>query len=562
MKLMRNRTASQHSFATVPRADIPRSRFPFRQTRKQGFDASELIPIMCEEVLPGDTWQHRESIAARLATPIAPILDDMDLETFYWFVPNRFWPKWEDFITGKNSNYSNPTVSPAGDGLGNFEIPVGSVADHFGIPPGTYTTSTYEYNAFPFFAYFHIYNEWFRDQNLIQPWVWDYETEGMTWDGFEQEVEPVAEAWDGMPLRVCKRHDYFTSSLPWPQKGDAVMLPLGTTAPIIPDTSDTVMFSDSPVMKADGVSWPGPANQSAINATNGSSNLQWTLGNAGATGRARWVQTGMVADLAEATAATINQIRQAFQIQKLLERDARGGTRYVETLLSHFGVRAKDYRLQRPEYLGGNKIRITVNPVAQTAAYDAEPSDASSPVGNLGAEMHASSSKRTFSYAATEHGYIIGVACVRSTPTYQQGVRKHWTRTTRFDYFWPVFSGLGEQAVSTREIYQPLDGVFTNETWGYQERAGEYRYTPNEITGVLRSTAPAPMDWWHLAEEFDNEPALNAEFITDKTQETLTRALATGPAQWSCQIIMDIEHSGSVARLMPTYGVPGNIDRF
>lgn len=237
----------------------------------------------------------------------------------------------------------------------------------------------------------------------------------------------------------------------------------------------------------------------------------------------------------------------------------------MEQTLSHFGVQTPDYRLQRPEYLGGSKVPVAINPVAQTAAYDAYPDVSPSAVGNLGAEMHASSGgKRTFTYAATEHGYIIGVAVVRATPTYQQGVRRHWKhRNTRLDFYFPVFSHLGEQAVYTDEIYQSIDNAFDNEIWGYQERSAEYRYTPNEITGVLRSTALQPLDWWHLSEEFANEPALNDEFITDKTQETLARSLATAPdAQWSSQIVMDINHDSMVARLMPAYSVPGLIDHF
>jgi len=234
--------------------------------------------------------------------------------------------------------------------------------------------------------------------------------------------------------------------------------------------------------------------------------------------------------------------------------------------LSHFGVRSPDYRLQRPEYLGGSKIPIAINPVAQTAAYDAEPAETSSPVGNLGGEMHASNSKRTFTYAATEHGYIVGYAAVRATPTYQQGIRRHWlSRRTRLDYYFPVFAMLGEQAVNTREIFMPLDTTPAVETWGYQERWAEYRYTPNEVTGVMRSQTPTPMDWWHLAEEFENEPALNGDFITDKTREVLARALAIDTeesTQWSAQIIFDIQHDSTVARLMPTYSVPGLIDHF
>jgi len=530
----RNRTASQKNFAVSPRADIPRSKLSMRQTRKQAFNASDLIPIMVEEVLPGDTWQHTESIMARLATPIAPVVDDIDLETFYFFVPNRIsWTqeRWEAFITGTDDTYTIPTIRVG-------TLPTNSLLDHMGVPPASYA-SVQTFNVLPIWAYFLIYNEWFRDQNLQEPWEWSD-----TWTSSDYTyIKQDGVDWDQMPLRANKRHDYFTSSLPWAQKGSAVEIPLGTTAPVFTTTAagfapaigTAIGFSDSRNL----VNTNPVSLAAALNGT----------------------PTTIFTDLTNATAATINSLRLAFQTQKLLERDARGGSRYIEQILSHFGVHSSDARLQRPEYLGGSKIPITVNPIAQTANYDGS-IDATG-IGNLGAEMHASHNKRTFTYAAEEHGYIIGIAVVRATPTYQQGVRKHWLRDTRFSFFWPVFSALGEQAVSTREIYQSNNGTYTNDTWGYQERWAEYRYTPNEITGVLRSTAAQPLDWWHYAEEFGAEPALNAAFITDKTKETLARSLATYPdAVWSAQIIMDILHTNTVARMMPTYSVPGLIDHF
>lgn len=563
--MFRNKTARQHNFATVPRADIPRSKFRMRQTRKQAFNASELIPIMVEEVLPGDTWQHREAIAARFATPIAPVVDDIDLETFYFFVPNRIvWPNWEEFITGSNTALVVPTVAPYVAGTG-YVLRSNGVFDHMGLLPQTYTTPYLYVNALPIFGYFTVWNEWFRDQNLQTEWQWS-----STWtQNSSDNITQSAVAWNQYCLRINKRHDYFTSSLPWAQKGAAVTMPLGSTAPVTTTLGADLIGTYPPIAFRDASGGIPNDNRLLGMWTNAGAHAGW-LKDAGSTSslsaEASLYPTNLVANLSQATAATINSIRLAFQTQKLLERDARGGSRYVEQLLAHFGVRSPDYRLQRPEYLGGSKIPININPVAQTAAYDAEPDpESASALGNLGAQMHASGTKRTFTYAATEHGYIIGLAVVRATPTYQQGTRRHWRRQTRLDYYFPVFAMLGEQAVTTQEIYQPANNTPANATWGYQERWAEYRYTPNEITGVLRSTVATPMDWWHYAEEFGNEPSLNSVFITDKTQEVLGRSLAVDTAtsqQWAAQIIMDINHDSVVARMMPTYSVPGLIDHF
>jgi len=546
----RNKTARQHNFAIIPDKTKPRSKFRMRQTRKMGFNASELIPIMCEEVLPGDTWQHTESIMARLATPIAPLVDDLDLETWYFYVPARIlWPDWEEFITGTDDDLVIPTISPY-NGV-SYEIIPGGLFDHFGLLPQAYSASTTcRFNVLPVWAYFQIYNQWYRDQNLQDEWTWSD-----TWATTSSDQISNGTAWDQSCLRVNKRSDYFTRSLPWPQKGDAVSLPLGGTAPVI---TGTPHLSGAQTGLGLNAATGGAAPSQTLAVTAGAAS---TTGTGYAGGYAGVYPTNLYADLSSATAQTINAIRLASVTQQLLELDARGGSRYIENLLAHWSVRASNRALQRPEYLGGNRIPITINPIAQTAAYDAEPDPTSaSAVGNLGAEMHASGHNRSFTYAAEEHGYIIGLAAVRATPTYQQGTRRLWLRDTRLDFWDPIFEGLGEQEVATQEIFQSPNGVYTNTTWGFQERAAEYRYTPNEITGPLRSTATLPLDWWHLSEEFTGEPALNDDFITDKTQEILGRCLAIDTAtseQWSCQIIMDILHESVVARMMPAYSVPG-----
>lgn len=550
--MYRNHTAQQHNFAIVPNSEVPRSKFPMRQTRKQAFNASELVPIMVEEVLPGDTWQHTESIMARLATPIAPAVDDIDLETFYFWVPNRIVdPDWKEFITGSDDTGVIKKLRPVRPGIDNRVEP-DSVFDHMGILPQLLTTAL-PLTAYPIWGYFMIYNEWFRDQNLQDEWEWP--------TGDSQDTATIVQGatpWDQSCLRANKRHDYFTSSLPWPQKGDAVAIALAGFAPVVAKSTQTGVATDNQIWMQNGSAIAVNANQVVLTGGNdivlqpasvGSNAIEWHSASN---------QTGLVANLATASSITINDFRLAVATQRMLEKDARGGSRYVENILTMFGVRVPDYTAQRPEYLGGSKIAVTVNPVAQTAAYDAEPALSESAIGNLGAEMHASGHKRTFSFASTEHGYIIGLAVLRATPTYQQGTRRHWLRDTRLELYWPELANLGEQAVETQEIWQSADGTYDNATWGYQERNAEYRYTPNEITGVLRSTAAQPLDWWHYSEEFGAEPALNAAFITDKTQETLARSLATAPSeQWSAQVIMDIQHDSIVARLMPAYSVPG-----
>lgn len=530
----RNKPASQHSFAMIPRADIPRSKYLLQQNRKQAFNAAYLVPILCEEMVPGDHFSGNTTIYARFATPITPVLDNAELETFFFFVPNRIlWDNWEEFMAGEN--FLLPTTE-----LGAGTI--GDIWDHFGIPRGPQITDLFNIQVLPARAYNRIFNEWFRDQNLTT------ELANNTDNGPDSNGDYAL-------VKRAKKHDYFTSCLPWPQKGNtAVSLPLGTTAPVIanPDTSKLPLFTQA------ATAWPGPATQSGLGTLNASANVQWAAGAAGATGTTiRFgTETGLLTDLSLATAATINDIRTAFQTQRFLERQARGGSRYTELIQSQFGVRPPDFRLQRPEYLGGGKTMVNTHPIAQTSETGAE-----TPLGNLAAFTTAHGQHHSFNYAATEHGYIIGLAQVRTDLTYQQGLRRHWSRSTYLDFYTPVFAHLGEQAVLSKEIF--LDGTANDElVFGYQERWAEYRYTPNEITGMFRSIAPTSIDIWHYSEEFATRPTLNDAFITDPSMETIARSLAVGEEAAGQQILMDVLHRIQATRPMPTYSVPGLIDHF
>lgn len=535
----RNQSVDVHRFAMVPRAEIPRASFDIQRTHKTTFDAGYLIPILCEEVLPGDTFNCRMTAFARLATPLFPIMDNMYLDSFFFFCPNRLvWDNWVRFMgeqdnPADSTSYVVPTVSGVTGGY-----PVGSLMDYFGLPTvGMYTAGLAQtHQVLPLRMYNLIWNQWFRDENLNNSVVVR-----------KTDAGDVLADWN--LLRRNKRHDYFTSCLPWPQKGaTSVSVPLGSTAPIRSSFSDIIVYGPSggatAIKQASGVSAPLQTT-----ASTGAGNL-----NFGAGGTAI---AAMYTDLSGATAATINQLRQAFQIQKLLERDARGGTRYTEIVLSHFGVHSPDARLQRPEYLGGGTTPMIINPIAQTSATGL--TGGTTPAGTLAAMGTGLANGHGFTQSFTEHGYVIGLVSVRADLTYQQGQRKHWNRSTRYDYYWPAFAMLGEQPVLNREIY--ADGSANDSlVFGYQERWAEYRYSPSQITGLFRSTSAGTIDAWHLAQKFTALPTLGATFIAETPP--LSRVLAVGAAANGQQIILDSFFNIRAVRAMPLYSVPGLIDHF
>lgn len=544
-------------FSAVPSADIERSSFDRSHGYKTTFDAGHVCPVFVDEVLPGDTFTMKATMFTRLSTPLKPLMDNIYQDIHFFFVPYRLvWEHWQEFMGERRNPEDDPSIFSIPQTVVDLHTVYGTTGDYMGLPQADASASM-SVSALPFRAYNLIWNEWYRDENLQDRVVQN------TGNG------PDLYSDYSTVLPRGKRKDYFTSCLPWPQKGDPVKVPLlGQYAPVslVPggrlelsgavfqsQNSSARAYQATPSMQVQtetgGATGPWPASSltNPYAADPVPETFWWPASSDSGIG----VNSQLQADLSAAGSITINDLRTAFQVQRLLERDARGGTRYIELILSHFGVRSDDARLQRPEYLGGGTTRVVVSPVAATVGVSG-----GAPQGNLAA-VGTSLFEGSFEKSFTEHGIVIGLLSARADLTYQQGIERFWSRQSRYDFYWPALAHLGEQAVLNKEIYAQGNPVVDNAVFGYQERFAEYRYKPSRITGQFSSEFPQSLDIWHLCQDFDSLPALNASFI--KEQPPIGRIIAV-PSE--PQFLADVWFSFKCARPMPVYSVPGLIDHF
>lgn len=547
-------------FAQIPTASIKRSRFDRSSSVKTTFNAGDLVPFYVDEVLPGDTFSIDTSKVVRMQTPLTPIMDNLYLDTYYFFVPNRLvWKHWPNLM-GENTEsawipetqYSVPQVTAPANGWN-----IGTVADYMGIPTGVQGLSV---NAMPFRAYALICNEWFRDENLQDPLnisIEDATQLGSNGDNYITDCQ-----LGGKPFVACKLHDYFTSALPSPQKGPDVTIPLLQDNIPVRALSDMIPGYDSIGSRIvfygggvpDGTETLAPLltrgidEQADIWAPMGYSTGPKQKGTFDG-----YVQpANLWADTSKLAMASINSLRLAFQTQKYFEKLARGGSRYIESIKANFDVTNPDYRLQRPEYLGGNRIPITINQIVQQSE-----TTETSPQGTTTGQSLTTDSHSDFTKSFTEHGYIIGVMCARYDHTYQQGLSKMWSRKQALDFYFPVFANIGELPILNKEIYaQGTDA--DDEVFGYQEAWAEYRYRPNICTGEMRSQAPQSLDIWHLGDDYQSQPFLSADWIKED-KSNVDRVLAV-TSEVSNQFFADIYIKNRTTRPMPVYSVPGLID--
>lgn len=570
---------SNSRFAQAPQVDIQRSTFDRSSGHKTTFNAGKLVPIYVDEVLPGDTFEMKTSTIIRGSTPIFPVMDNANLDIYFFFVPNRLvWDHWKEF-NGENTTskweqtveYSIPQMAPP---LSNGSVvgwEKGTLADYMGIPtlvgPGaSQTNPEYSVNHLPFRAYCLIWNEWFRDQNLQDPVLidtGDSQTNGshLVPENNPNKTAVYQAALSGANLLpVNKYFDYFTGALPEPQKGPDVLLPLGSVAPVITNNETNKITSNAAMIFSAPQTGETGSNHILFiqKGTGGASTNQGRLvaGNQNASGGdiTQIVPQNLVADLGNATAATINELRLAFQLQKLYERDARGGTRYIEIIKSHFGVTSPDARLQRPEYLGGERIPINIDQVIQTSGT----MEGTTPQGNTGAYSLTGNQGSYFKHSFVEHGYVLGLACVRTEHTYQQGLEKIWNRKNRFDFYWPALANIGEQAILNKEIFLQPSNATNEEAFGYQEAWAEYRYKPSRVSSAFRSNVTGSLDAWHYADYYEKLPKLSAEWI-EETYKNVDRTLAV-QSTLEDQYIADFWFKCKCTRPMPIYSIPGLID--